>query len=339
MSGMADPLVSVLLPVRDAEATIERAVRSVSMQTHRSVELVLVDDGSRDDGIAKARDAWGDRGPIRLVRTGGRGLVAALRAGWRAASADFVARMDADDEMHPRRLERQVAFLDAHPHHAGVGSRVEIVADGRVTDGLKRYEAWLNALLSPEDIRREAFVESPIVHPSVLLRREAVDAAGGYRDRGWAEDYDLWLRLLREGPRLGKVPEVLLRWWDHPTRTSRVHEAYAGSAFLRCKAHHLARWPEVRGRAIVLWGAGRVGRRFARRLREEGVVLRAFVDIDPRKIGRSFDGTRVLGPDALGGLRPSPLVACVGVHGARDTIRQAAADAGYVEGVDFFCAA
>jgi hypothetical protein len=141
---------------------------------------------------------------------------------------------------------------------------------------------------------RERFVESPLAHPSVTVRRELFLDAGGYRDRGWPEDYDLWLRLFAAGARFAKVERPLHFWREHPERLTRRDLRYSTAAFLRCKAHHLALGPLSGGRPVVVWGAGQTGRRLARLLLDGGVEITAFIDIDPRKIG---------------GARPRPVVA------------------------------
>lgn len=328
------PPVSVLLPVRNGARTLPSALHSLRRQTLREFELVLVDDGSTDGGVELARRRWGD--DLVVVEPGRVGLVRALRVGLEACGGEVVARMDADDLAHPARLERQARFLEAHPEVDLVASRVELFSEeGAPGAGHQRYVAWQNALLTHEDMARERFVESPLAHPSVAFRRRAVLSVGGYRECGGPEDYDLWLRAFEGGLGFAKLPEVLLRWRDGPRRASRTDPRYAPEAFLRLKAHHLARGPLAGAGRAAIWGAGRVGRRLAHLLEAEGIAVPHFVDVDPRKI----DGRRVVGPGALDRLAGLPLLAAVGSLGARERIRRAAADAGWVEGRDLWCVA
>jgi hypothetical protein len=207
-----------------------------------------------------------------------------------------------------------------------------------VQEGYRIYERWLNALVEPGAIAREIYIESPLPHPSVLFVRDAVLAAGGYRDRGWPEDYDLWLRLHQNGHRFAKVREVLHFWRDDPGRHSRSHPRYSSERFLATKAHYLARGP-LRGSPVVVWGAGPISRRLSRRLLAEGTDLRAFIDIDPRKIGRRLRGRPILAPDALGAAGEFVVLAAVGSRHARELIRRRVQSRGFREGLDFFCAA
>jgi NADPH-dependent 2,4-dienoyl-CoA reductase/sulfur reductase-like enzyme len=185
--------------------------------------------------------------------------------------------------------------------------------------GTLRYEAWINALVTPADIERELFVECPIPHPTLMVRRDALAAVGGYRDPGWPEDYDLVLRLWTAGLRMGKVDAVLLDWRDAPTRLSRRDPRYDENAFRRCKIHYLGR--RIGHRDIVVWGAGPVGKAFARALQGAGHRIVAFVDLDPRKIGQEIHGAPVVAPEGIGSFRWSFCVGAVGADGAREEIR------------------
>ncbi len=195
-NDMADePIVSVLLPVRDAGPWLEGCLRSLKRQTLGRFEVVVVDDGSVD-GSGEVLDRWarGD-GRFKVLHRSAEGLVEALNAGLAACRASLVARMDADDAAHPRRLESQVALLDEHPKIGVVSCGVRHVPVSGVQGGLLRYEEWLNGLIEHDGIMRERFVESPVAHPSVVVRRDVLRDAGGWRDLRWPEDYDLWLRL------------------------------------------------------------------------------------------------------------------------------------------------
>jgi len=337
------PDLSVLLPCYNAASTLDEALDSVARQTFRNFEVVAVDDGSTD-ATADILARWAGRGlPLRVLYRPHEGLVAALQAGLEACRAPLVARMDADDRAHPRRFAAQMAFLQAHPGVDVLACRVAAFPQEAVRPGMKRYLAWLNALTTDEAIRREIFVESPLVHPSVLFRKETVLAAGGYRDAPWAEDYDLWLRLYLRGARFAKLPRVLHYWRESPSRLTRRDERYALRRFLQAKAHYLRRGP-LQGRdAVILWGAGQTGRRFSAALLEEGVSPAAWVDVDPRKIGRTRRGVRIAPAAALPRLwaqlqNPVVLVA-VGARGARNLIRRRLRLLGLQEGRDWWAVA
>lgn len=339
MSRSAAPAISILIPARNAAATLDEALASLAGQTLEDWEAIVVDDGSTDATPDRLR-AWEKRDArFRVLRhREPLGIVAALRHALEVATAPVIARMDADDLSLPARLERQWQRLAAGDVDV-VGCQVRYFPDDRVGPGARRYEAWLNSLVTPEEHERDLFVECPIAHPTLMVRAEALRRVGGYRAQGWPEDYDLCLRLWEAGCRMAKVPEVLFLWREGPERTSRTHPDYRLEAFYRCKAHYLRRLC-LRGRPALVFGAGPVGKGIARALLAEGVALAGFVDLDPRKIGQEIYGVRVL--DQAAGLARRGQVfglAAVGQPGAREELRATLRSAGWVEGEEFRCVA
>ena len=329
------PLISVLLPCRDVGTVLPDAIASLRAQTFGDFEVVAVDDGSVDDTWEQLRSWAADDVRVRTLRNHGSGLVAALATAQAYARGLLVARMDADDVAEPRRFEAQVELFHREPRLTACGTHVRYFPRSAVREGARRYESWLNSLCSPESVARDVFVECPLAHPTLMLRRSTLIGVGGYRDMGWPEDYDLVLRLWWTGAALAVVPEVLLHWRESPSRTSRVDPRYAPTAFGRCKVHYLARTLAAGRAGIVVWGAGPVGKAFARELLAQHLRLRAFVDLDPRKIGQEIHGVRVIAPDDIDRFRGAFAVGAVGSPGARADIRAALDARGWREGVDY----
>ncbi len=331
------------MPCYNAAETIDEAIESIVKQTFTSWELVVVDDGSTD-GSHERVAAWSAKDArVRLLRQDHAGIVVALNSGRRACQSGLIARMDADDRSYPERLAKQWEQMETDPGLAVVSCMVEAFPAGAVRQGFQVYVEWLNGLLTNEDIRRQMFVEAPVAHPSTMIRRSWMERLGGYEDHGWPEDYDLWLRLHLGGARFGKVPEVLLSWREHPARLTRTDSRYSVENFLRAKAHYLAQGPLRQRRSVIVWGAGQMGRRLSKHLLNEGMPLVAFVDIDPKKIGRQRRGRPVISPRDLARLwsasdRPIVLAA-VGARGARELIRQQLTEIGLHEGQDWLAVA
>jgi glycosyltransferase involved in cell wall biosynthesis len=330
------PDISVLMPFRDAAETIHEAASSVLAQEGVDLELVAIDDRSKDDGPARIRAMRAADGRVVLLQGEGRGIAAALGAGLRAAQGRFIARMDADDVALPGRLASQLRAIATSPRLGALGTQVATF--GSCGEGMLRYVAWQNALITPEDHARELFVESPLCHPSVVLRREALEDVGGWREGPWAEDYDLWLRLDASGWKLAKLPHVLLLWRQGPGRATFRDPRYALARFTEARALYLAPKLVRAARPVVVWGAGPTGRRLARALERHGVRAARFVDIDPRKIGRVARGVTIVPPEALRAGQQTVVVA-VGARGARELVRAKLVEQGFVEGDDFVCAA
>jgi glycosyltransferase involved in cell wall biosynthesis len=326
------PLVSVVLPVRDGGAWLTAAVDSILGQTLRDLELLVVDDHSRDAAVERL-----DRSDPRLqvIDSAGRGVSAAFNTGLARARGTFIARMDADDIALPHRLQRQVEYLEMHPGTAICGACVEIFAADGVRGGNRRYQDWLNACRDPATIRRELFIESPIPNPTALFRAAALRMLDGYREPDWPEDYDLFLRADAAGLSMGKPDEVLLRWREHDDRLTRTDARYALARFQAAKLHYLARHRLPPRRPVIIWGAGPTGRLTHDLLAAEGVAVAGFLDVHPRRIGGQKRGRPVWPVERLEREPSAFVLAAVGSAGARPRIRAFMARLGRDEGEDY----
>lgn len=337
------PVVSVLIPCYNAADTLGEALESLFHQTFRDFEIVAVEDGS-SDGTGQILENWAARDArLRVVSIPHGGIVRALNVGLQGCRAPLIARMDADDIAFPQRLASQVSYLADYPQVAAVGCRVTGFPPGQVREGFRLYIEWINTLLTDADIRREMFVESPLVHPSVMMRTDAVRGVGGYQEHGWPEDYDLWMRLYLAGAQFGKIPETLLAWRERPERLTRTDSRYSVENFLRLKACYLAQGPLVGRDVVWMWGAGMMGRRLSKHLLRQGVPLRAFFDVDPAKIGNTRRGLPIYPGEALvewwKRFRCPVILAAVGARNARPIVRQRFCNFGLQEGRDWWSVA
>jgi glycosyltransferase involved in cell wall biosynthesis len=205
MECVKDPIVSVLMPAYNADKYVDLAVRSILDQTFRDIELVVVDDGSTDRTPQILRD-WERRDSrVKLISRPNTGYTRALRDALAIARGSLFARMDADDISRPSRLEQQVRFLTEHPEVVAVGSQVALIDE----DGWPIGPA--TCPLTHKEIEAHLFAGygAALIHPTVMMRRTAFNAIGGYRsEREPAEDVDLFLRLGEIG-QLANVAEVL----------------------------------------------------------------------------------------------------------------------------------
>jgi glycosyltransferase involved in cell wall biosynthesis len=334
-----EPTVSVVLPVFSASAYVAKAIDSILTQTLTDFELIVVDDGSTDGSTQTVeRIALSDQRVVVLTQEHA-GLVAALQKGVAVSRGRYIARMDADDISLPSRLEAQAGLLDSNPAVDVASCRVEFWSAVPLGTGTERYAKWVNSLLSPEEIARDIFVESPIPHPSVMMRAEALERAGGYQDHGWPEDYDLWLRMHLSGSRFAKVPETLLKWSVRDDSLCRTDERYSIEKFRECKLHYLSRSHLKDRHEVLVWGAGRVGKPWVRMLKQAGFDVPCIVDIDPRKIGKTIHGAKVISPDDMPPAGKYVLLVAVGAPGARELIREDLDKKRYRETADFVCVA
>lgn len=226
--------VTVLLPVHNGGRHLEAAVTSILTQTHRDLELLVVDDGSTDgsgewlDGVTDPR--------VRVLHQENGGLVDALNRGLREARHDLVARMDADDVSEPRRLELQVRHLLDHPEVAAVGCCY------RVVDEQDRVVDEVHTAAEPGYLRRQLYFRNVLPHAGMTFRRDLVLGAGGYRDVGPVEDYDLWTRLVRDHA-IRALAEPLLRYRDSPSGISRQSSDRQRRCLEEVRTAFHAQWP------------------------------------------------------------------------------------------------
>jgi glycosyltransferase involved in cell wall biosynthesis len=328
----------VLLPAFNAAHTLRAALRSVQRQTEANWQCIVVDDGSNDGTLEQARAAARRDARIEVLARPHVGIVGALQAGLLACRAPLIARMDADDLMAHKRLELQMRALNEQPELCAVGAHVRLFPRSALREGRLAYERWLCGIRTPEDVHREQFVECPIAHPTLMIRRE-IACQLGYRAQGWPEDYDLILRLLAAGQRIGVVPERLLHWRDSDGRLSRTAAEYTNAAFVQCKAEFLARGFLAHGERYLLWGYGGTGKALAEALAQRGKQPAAILELHPRRVGQWIRGVRVVLPHALPGLPRLPLIVSVAGATPRAEIRGALLGMGFLEARDYVCAA
>ena len=205
-----NPRVSIVLPVWNGALFLEEALTSLRSQSLGGFELIIIDDGSDDGTPEIIRRVASVDNRIKLItnkRQSGMGRV--FNQGIRAATGEYIARMDADDIAHPERLARQVEFLDTNRDVGVVGSQILLIDARGASLGTRRYPVGNDAL------RRAMARYSPFAHPATMYRRRLVTDLGGYDSR-WApaEDLDLWIRMSRLGE-LANHSDALLSYRLH----------------------------------------------------------------------------------------------------------------------------
>lgn len=219
------PRVSLLMCTYNAAWCVERALDSVMAQTRPPDQIVLADDGSTDDTVARVEARYGDR--VQILRLVHAGLTPTRRAAIGAADGDWLALLDADDTWLPEKLERQLAFLARHPGVRWISTDGALVSD----EGVIR-ESWLSDYFDPvHELSGDLLpllVERcfPLVSSS-LIERLAYHEVGGFDATvAWSQDYDLWLRLAARYP--GAVmADRLVTYFSSPGQLSRrIEERY-----------------------------------------------------------------------------------------------------------------
>lgn len=206
------PLVSVLLPVHNAGAYLAASIESILKQSFRDFELIIINDGSTDES-PKIISSFPDT-RIVLVNNGKNlGLIASLNKGIRLAKGKYIARMDADDIALPERFRKQVGKMESDPGIAVLSSFVDFInEDGEITG---EWNTDREAV-SEKEIRSLMMKTNCIAHPTVMMRTDIAKEFLYKQNQKGAEDWDLWMRILADGKRIAKIPEVLLQYRVHP---------------------------------------------------------------------------------------------------------------------------
>ncbi len=211
---MAAPPISVIMPVRNGATFLAEAVDSILAQTEPDFEFLIADDGS-DDETPELLAGYAARDPrIRVLARPRRGLVATLNLLLTEARGSLLARMDADDVALPERLARQSRAMAERQERALLGSAFAVI------DQAGRELRRPGIVSDSAEIAARLVQANCLAHPSVMMRREPVLQAGGYRAAfRHAEDYDLWLRLA-ERHEIAALDEVLLHYREHTGQVS-----------------------------------------------------------------------------------------------------------------------
>ena len=205
-----DPIeISIILPFYNAEETLRAAVESMLNQSFTPFELILVDNNSDDTSVEIAQKLIQKDSRCILIKEKQQGIAFALNAGLAHCQGQYIARMDADDISLPHRLQQQYRFLEDNPGIDVVAGKAKYRGSSSETKGFERYVRWSNSIKSSSQIALNRFVESPIIHPTVMWRTEVSNTYGAYQHGSFPEDYELWLRWMDRGVQLCQTRRIL----------------------------------------------------------------------------------------------------------------------------------
>jgi glycosyltransferase involved in cell wall biosynthesis len=230
-----DLACSVVMPVYNGEEWLDRAIWSVRRQTMPYFEFIIIDDGSTDNSaniIKKHRER--DR-RIKFISAQHGGIVKALNTGIAESSTPLIARMDADDEMTPDRLQVQMDFIREHPYYDVIGSQML----GRSADG-NDMGPMAEMPLSHEDIEAAISTRNPMCHPTVIFKKAAFRRVGGYKGDGRCEDYRLWTDMMVAGCRFVNMEEALLIY-QHTHADDNSYAAWRDSVLQEIQSNYIER--------------------------------------------------------------------------------------------------
>lgn len=226
------PEISVLIPAYGDVPYLTSALDSVnSSLCAQDIEIILVLD-RLDSKYEKIIRSYDSKYLLKIFQSSTPGIVAALNIGIQKCSSKYIARLDADDLMTPKRLHEQYYFLENNPQVAVVGSYIEIIDGNSTMINIKKFPR------TSLEISQSILMTSPFAHPAVMFRKELVEEMGSYRKfYENSEDYDLWLRLF-EKHEFANIEKPLTKYREHDKQVSILNMkkmVFAGEAAITSK--------------------------------------------------------------------------------------------------------
>ena len=208
-----NPLISVILPVYNAEKFLNESINSILEQTYTHFELIIVNDGSTD-GSQAIIEHYSDPRIKNIFHTQNKGLVASLNIAIVSAKGDMIVRMDADDIAFKDRVQKQVQYLLDHPAIDIVGTHA-VFFETNTQSPMANWELDLNTI-TPSSIKKALTWENCMIHPSICMRSEIAKSLLYNEHQKNYEDYDLWLRATADNINIAKIDESLLYYRVQP---------------------------------------------------------------------------------------------------------------------------
>ena len=286
--------ISVLIPFKNTAAYLPECIDSILNQTFSDWEAIFVDDHSSDNSAKIVQNYAKNDSRIKCLKNKGSGIITALCTAYGDCNGNLITRMDSDDIMMPEKLQAmQLDLYTKGKGHIALGL-VEYFSEKGVNDGYKRYEKWLNKLISAGCNFDEIYKECVIPSPCWMVHREDFDKCGGFQSNIYPEDYDLAFRFFKFGLKCIPSKNILHRWRDYAVRTSRTSPNYAENSFVDLKLKYFLELSYDHSKTLVLWGAGKKGKKLAALLLKIKIPFEWICD-NPKKIGKNIYG-KILKP-------------------------------------------
>ena len=257
-------------------------VESILNQSYKNWELIAVNDHSDDGSFQLAQSCANKHTKITVIDSKGDGIIQALRCGYEYSKGDYIHRMDSDDIMPRQKLEKMMEAIS--PNSLVTGLVDYFSDDFDLGDGYKKYTTWINQSMKSGDLWKDIYKECPVPSSAWLLHRDDFESVGAFNSSLIPEDYEFSFRLYQSGIKIKIVPEVIHRWRDSTNRTSRMESQYFPENYVDLKVGYFLKIDRNKTIPLVLWGAGKKGKKIARVLLELGVKF-TWVTDNPLKFG------------------------------------------------------
>lgn len=330
------------MPTFNTAPYLAECLDSILAQTEQDWELIAVNNFSTD-ASPEILQEYAARDPrIRFFNNedilGKTGVSPANRYAYRQAMGQFITRMDSDDIMPSNRLFLMKKMLLEHGKGYVATGAIRYFGENGVGEGFQRYEAWLNELAAYGQHFQAIYRENVLPSPVWMAWRSDLELAAAFQEDVYPEDYDLTFRLRHAGCKIVATTELLHHWRERPDRASRVEDKYLDHSFLELKTHWFLKTDYDPARPLVLWGAGRKGKRMAALLRNENIAFRWVCD-QASKWGHVISGVKLESYEVLAQLPDAQVVIAVAAADEQGVISSYLTNMNMKAGSDywFFC--
>ena len=299
LKPVPNTLVSIIMTARNAERFIRPTLDSIIGQSYQCWELIVVNNQSTDQTLAILKEYAIQDDRIKVYTNPGLAeVILGLRYAFSQSRGDFITRMDSDDLMPPHKLRSLVTSLKEKGAGYLATGRIAHFSDQEVQGGFRRYDAWLNQLMASSDHYREIYRECVIPSCCWMVYRQDFLKCGGFGGMTYPEDYDLCFRFYYQGMKIIASKETLHLWREHPDRISRTDSRYKDQLYYDLKLHYFLKLDWDSNASLVVWGAGKKGKKLALKL--QGIGLRfTWICNNKNKIGHHIYNTLLHGPEKL----------------------------------------
>ena len=308
---LSGPLISIIMTTRNGVRFLQATLDSIIAQSYRNWELLAVNNQSGDHTLALLKKYADKDARIKVHNNPGIAeIIPGLQYGFAQSCGIFITRMDSDDLMPPHKLESLITLLiQKGTGHLATGC-IKHFSDGDVQGGFRRYDAWLNRLMVSSNHYREIYRECVIPSSCWLVHRQDFLRCGGFGSMVYPEDYDLCFRFYSQGIKIVACHEILHLWREHPDRISRTDSRYEDQLYYDLKLHYFFKLDWDSHAKLVVWGAGKKGKKLAIKLRNLGLDF-TWICNNYKKIGHAIYNIPVYGPEILDSSGPWQILIAV----------------------------
>ena len=287
------PTISILMPVKNTSKYLSECIESIIAQTYQNWELIAVDDHSEDNSKEILQGYADQDFRICMLSNEGRGIIEALMTAFQQSNGKYITRMDSDDIMMPEKLITMRNQLEEKGSGYVAIGLVEYFSGEKLGAGYRAYESWLNGLSRKGRNFEEIYKECVIPSPCWMVSREDFVKCGGFGSNIYPEDYDLCFRFYKEGLKVIPAMKVLHSWRDYSNRTSRIDSHYSDNSFLDLKVSYFLDITLNARKDLILWGAGKKGKKIAQILLKEGIDF-SWISNNRKKVGLEIYGKTII---------------------------------------------